>query len=444
MAIRDSSPAMAQSETIVMPAASGTQGEPPLAPGLRRLTSMRWVAIAIQIAFVLIASAGFGPPILLWPIVLICALQALLNLAPVSRRIFAPASEPASAFVQILVDVVALTGVAYFAGGGTSPLISLYLPLIAVAATILTPRRAAVIAALSIGCYSLVSLLHAPSHVHDAESAFRSHLIGMWVIFVCSALTISWFVLRLNVAIRERDAALATARESALRNERVVALGNLAAGAAHELGTPLATLAVVIGELAADASLPPAARADVELSLLQVRECKQIITRLAAQAGSSRAESVQPVSTDAWIERLVERWRRQRPQIVPQLALDGPRPGPRIAADATLEQAILNLFNNAADASPGSVDIRADWNSEQLRIEVLDRGGGIAPELSARLGRDLVSTRDEGGGIGLVLAFSAIEHSGGTLRFLDREGGGTLACVQLPLASIGAAASRYG
>ena len=415
-----------------------TAAAPELLTGTRRLTAMRWIAIAIQLAFVLVLSMAFGVTIPLAPILGICGLQALLNLPALWRRVSAATSEPVSAFAQILIDVVALTAIAYFAGGGTNPLISLYLPLIAVAATILPPKHAAAIAAISIGCYSLVSLVHAPAHVHDPEQAFRSHLIGMWVIFVCSALTISWFVVRLNAAIRQRDAALAAARETALRNERVVALGNLAAGAAHELGTPLATMAVVVGELAADASLPPQAKSDIALVLTQVQECKRIITRLAARAGSSRAEAVQPVSADIWIEQLVERWRRQRPQVVPDVRIEGAIPGPRIAADATLEQALLNLFNNAADASPEQVAIHAGWDSQQVRVQVLDRGRGIPPEISERLGRDLVSTRDDGAGMGVVLALSAVEQSGGTLSITDRADGGTLAKVLLPLASIGA------
>ncbi len=203
--------------------------------------------------------------------------------------------------------------------------------------------------------------------------------------------------------MRRRDAELAAAREAALRSERVVALGNLAAGAAHELGTPLTTMAVLAGELLREPQLPAALRPDLALVQAQIQDCKRIITQLAAQAGTSRAEGLSALPVDEWMTQLIERWRLQRPVIAPGVRLTGPRPGPRIAADATLGQALLNLCNNAADASPDRVEIDARWDARNLEVQVLDRGGGIAGELQQRLGRETIPTRDGGLGVGLML-----------------------------------------
>ncbi len=400
---------------------------------LRRLVALRWVAVAAQLALVILTGQWLGAQAALLPVLAICTAQLGLNLASVAYGSRGAPVSDGQLFAQLLFDVAALTAIAYLAGGSTNPLISLYLLWIAVGAVMIEARLAVALAAISIACYSLVNFVHAQVHIHDHERALEVHLIGMWLIFVFSAITICWSVIRLTAAVRRRDAELAAAREAALRNERVVAMGNLAAGAAHELGTPLATMAVLAGELLREPATAGAMRADLELLQAQIAECKRIITQLAARAGTSRAEGLVAQTLDAWLEELLERWRQQRPRVAAQLTLEGERPGPRIVADATLGQALLNLFNNAADASPDSVQIELQWDARELRLQVLDRGPGIASEIRHQLGRDLVTTRAEGHGMGVVLAYAAIERSGGALQFLAREGGGTVAQVRLPL-----------
>ena len=409
---------------------------------LRRLIALRWFAMAAELGLALLAGQWLGAGTQIEPVLVVCTAQLGLNLASLAYGSRGAAATDRQLFAQLLLDVAALTAIAYFAGGSTNPLISLYLLWIAAGAAMLDAGLATALAGLCIAAYSLVNFVHTEVHIHDHEKALQIHLIGMWVVFVFSAITICWSVLRLTAAVRRRDAELAAARETALRGERVVALGNLAAGAAHELGTPLATLAVLAGELLRDPQLAAALRPELELMQGQIQECKRIITQLAAQAGTSRAEALVAAPLDEWVAQLVERWRRQRPLVAAQLRLEGGQPGPRVVMDATLGQALLNLFNNAADASPEQVEIAVRWDADSFEAQVLDRGGGIASAVQMRLGRELVTTREDGMGMGLVLAYAAVERSGGTLSFAARPGGGTIATVRIALAALRSAAGN--
>ena len=403
---------------------------------MQRLVTLRWVAVIAEVGLVVLTREWLGTGAALEPVLAICTAQLGLNLVSIAYRQHSELASDGQLFAQLLFDIGALTGITYLAGGSTNPLISLYLLWIAAGAAMLEARLATTLAAVCIACYSLVNFVHADVHIHDAAKTLEIHLIGMWLIFVFSAVAICWSVIRLTAAVRRRDAELAAAREAALRNERVVALGNLAAGAAHELGTPLATMAVLAGELLRDPGLSASQRPDIELMQAQINDCKRIITELAAQAGTSRAESLRTMALDSWIDELLHRWQVQRPLIVPSVRLAGARPGPHLAIEATLGQAFLNLFNNAADASPDKVEIEASWDEQELRLCVLDRGGGITAEVQPHLGRDVVSTRGKGRGVGLVLAYAAIERSGGQLDLGAREGGGTKAQVHLPLQAL--------
>jgi two-component system sensor histidine kinase RegB len=403
---------------------------------LRRFATLRWVVIAIQLAAVATAHRWLDVHLPWLPMLAVLGLLAGFNVLTLWRLRRSGSVQDLELLFQVCVDLAGLTVLIFMAGGVTNPLISLYLPIIAVAATALPPRDAAIAAALSILGYTLLTESYMPLRMEDEFGAVRLHLAGMWLTFVFSAVIMSWFVIRMMQAIRMRDAQLASAREQALRSERVVALGNLAAGAAHELGTPLGTMAIIAGEMLGRPGLDEEMREDLKLLREQVTQCKHIITGLSARAGTSRSEGAQAIALDAWLESMVQRWQRLRPMVQPRVQLDGPRPAPRIIAEATLEQALLNLFNNAADASAADVDIHAAWDAKTLRMEVADRGPGIPPEIVSRLGREPVTTRESGAGLGVVLAYAAIERCGGEISFSSRDGGGTLARVRLPLETL--------
>ena len=344
-------------------------------------------------------------------------------------------------FGQLIVDVVALTALLYLSGGSANPFVSLYLLPLVIAATMLPAGYAWATAAATGLCYALLFFFYVPLPAFDRaheHRGFELHLFGMWLNFLISAVIICWFVVRMAEAIRKRDAQLAKQREEAMRNERIVALGTLAAGAAHELGTPLSTMAVLLGEMAQDHPQSPALMQDIGTLRTQVDACKQTITRMVAAAGQARAEGGNAQSIDVFLQETLEAWRLIRPAVTIAEQVQGAAPAPFIVTEQTLRQAIISLLNNAADASPQAVEVECEWDSESLRMEIRDRGPGVSREVRERAGYDFFSTKPagQGNGIGLLLARATIERLGGHVDLAAREGGGATTSIQLPLAGL--------
>jgi two-component system sensor histidine kinase RegB len=288
---------------------------------------------------------------------------------------------------------------------------------------------------LTVACYSALLFFYVPlpgAHaMHD--DAFQHHVAGMWLGFLLSAGLIAWFAVRMADTRRERDRLASEMREQALRHERVLALGTQAAGAAHELGTPLSTLAVLLKD-----ARPEEALGERRLATLreQIGRCKSILSSLTADAGAARAEGGTAVALDRWLTDILEKWRAMRPDASVHPDLSGHEPAPRVFAEQTLAQAVTSLLNNAADASPQAVEMRARWTTDELTLEIGDRGPGLSPSVRDRLGQAFLSTKDEGLGLGLFLAQTTVQRLGGALTIQAREGGGTCCRLTLPLAAL--------
>ena len=404
------------------------------AASLRRLTAARWLVLGAVAALVVGTPPILGIPLPTLPMLSLIAIAAAVNGITGARLARGATTGPGELAFHLWFDIGTLSALTFFSGGATNPLVSLLLPPVANAALTLPIPWVVATGALAVTAYSALMVAYLPLPLADAERATRMHLTGMWLTFAFSAAMIAWFVVRLGGLIRRRDAQLAAAREAAIRDERVVALGTLAAGAAHELGTPLATMAVVTGELARDPALPEAVREDVVLLRKQIAVCKEIITQLSRRAGAERLEAARPAPVDAWLGDLLQRWSELRPGAKYRLSNVGPRPAPDIVADPTLAQAVVNLLNNAANASPMPAEIAADWSGERLAVTVRDRGPGFPPAVLAEGGHRAFPAHPGGSGIGLLLARSAIERRGGTLNLTNDPAGGALARLELPLA----------
>jgi two-component system sensor histidine kinase RegB len=264
------------------------------------------------------------------------------------------------------------------------------------------------------------------------ESIFNLHILGMWLGFVLSATIIAWFVVQMAQAVRQRDETLSRVREEILRNERIVALGTQAAGAAHELGTPLSTMAVVIGELRHDAASIQTSLGD-NLTILdeQVKNCKRILDKFMANAQDSDVFLARAV--DALMADVLDEWKLLRPAAQYHYRCSGVQPVPFINADVTLRAALMNLLNNAADASPQPIEIDARWDSLFFTLEIRDQGAGLSDEAALKAGSAFFTTKKEGRGLGLLLANATIERMGGTARLFNREEGGATTVLALPI-----------
>lgn len=416
--------------TSMSPPSFGTATDTDIATTLRRLVALRWWLLAGEVAAILAVPAVLGIPLPLAPMLAVSSLQVVANGLLARRIAHERAFGESELFMQVLLDIAALAVLMFFSGGAANPLISLLLPPVAIAALTLSARLVATVAVIAAAAYSLLMVVYLPLPLADAERAARLHLTGMWLTFVLSVGLVAWFVVRMTAAIRQRDAALAEAREQALRDERVIALGALAAGAAHELSTPLATMAVIAGELESSTQLDEAARADMAVLRRQVTACKKIISGLTERAGAGRLDSVRAMPADRWLAGLYARWQEMRPRARSGLVMPNTAQAPMVAVEATMEQGLLNLLNNAADTGT-EVTLEADWADGGLDIRVRDRGPGFPEAVIRYAGHMPLPPRAEGSGIGLFLAHAAAQRLGGRLSLAND--GGAVARLHLPL-----------
>lgn len=411
-------------------------------PNLRRLFLLRNIVIAGQVLAIAAAVRLLDTPLALLPMGVVIAVLITLNLRTwVRLREGTPVGD-AEFFFELIADVACLTALLYLSGGSTNPFVSLYLLPLTIAAAALPARYAWSMAGLTVVCYTLLLFFFQPlGQDHSMHSsAFNLHILGMWVTFLVSAVLIASFVTTMSASIRARDRELAAARERALRDEQVLALGTFAAGAAHELGTPLATIAVLSREMENDHRAVPGLAPDLQLLRAQVDNCKRIITGLTTAAGQARAEHVSRQDVRTFLDAVIGKWTLLRPQVKLAVSWQGTGATPEIISGETISQTLINILNNAADASPQEIEIGASWNADALTIEVRDRGPGITEEIAAQAGRRPISTKSEGRGIGLFLANATVDRLGGSVALFNRDGGGGCTRVAIPLADSSAAA----
>jgi two-component system sensor histidine kinase RegB len=347
-------------------------------------------------------------------------------------------SFPASGILGgvLALDVVLLTVLLSASGGPMNPFTVIYLVHITLSAVVLSAAWTVSIAVLSIAGFGALFLFAADDpHAHHGHGALAHHLEGMWVAFVLAAGLTAFFVRRVALAIARQREQIATLRETSARNAKLAALTTLAAGAAHELGSPLGTIAVAAHEAELVASKLPGGESvssDLRLIELEVERCREILGQMAARASETR-EGSKLLTADDLGRRIEAELGAAKARVV--LELDRDAPSMRVPVEPLL-QSVLALVKNAIDASRPEepITVRTTRDRDQVRISIADRGTGIPGALLQRIGEPFFTTKQPGRGIGLgvFLARAFAESQGGALTIDSAEGRGTLATLSLP------------
>ncbi|HZP65210.1 MAG TPA: ATP-binding protein [Rudaea sp.] len=406
------------------------------------LARLRACAIAGQAATVVLISQWLGFSVSLGGLAAgIGALAAFEALAWWRLKQPWPVGE-AEVVGHLAVDISVLCYLLYLTGGATNPFISLYVVPVALAATALSARYLAAVVLLCAGAYALLMTRYVPlpaMHLHDANSPFSVHVLGMGINFAISASVLSYFVWRLARTLRERETAIQRERERALRDAGILAIATQAAGAAHELNTPLSTMRTLIVELCRERADDTALADDLILLAGQAERCRDILRELVALGTAQLNETPQAMALEAFATGCAERFRLLRPETELAVRLGEGCRGRVLHVAPGLQHALVALLNNAADASAvrrcASVEFSADCAEDTLEFGIRDHGPGATGALGESRPQ-FVSSKRDGLGLGLALANATAERLGGGIVVDAPDGGGTLTRLRLPLASL--------
>lgn len=411
-------------------------------PGIPWLVRLRWVAVAGQLIATLVGVTIVETELdLAWVLTCICVLAASnIGLYLTLRRPAAPTvplahRRPAPVIAATLtLDTALLTAILLASGGPMNPFSVFYIVEVALAGLLLGATGAWLMAGLTTLGFGLLFLLapEDPHAHHNASSAHAVHLQGMWVAYALAASLVAMFVSGIAFALRRSERDAANLRERALEAERMASLAAFSAAAAHELGTPLSTIAVVATELASALESSPGSAQlvdDARLVRREVDRCRDLLRDLSERAGTWAGENPERLT----LGQLVHDLREHLPLGAhTRLVVDGDLTAELVLPRRSLTQSLSNIVRNALDVSTTSVELVVRIEANRAQLTVRDRGPGFPPEALARLGEPFNSQRPGGLGLGLHLAHAFADKLGGTLAVRPREGGGSEVALEIP------------
>ncbi|AIL63462.1 ATP-binding protein [Pseudomonas alkylphenolica] len=397
---------------------------------LWRLTFIRILVLAAQAGSVGVAYWTELLPLPWLSLVITLGLSSLLCAFTALRlRLSLPVTELEYAF-QLACDLLIHSALLYYSGGSTNPFVSYYLVPLAIAAVTLPWVYSLVLSGIALAAYSLLLVQFYPLETFPMARE-KMQVYGMWLSIALAAAVITFFAAKMAEELRRQEQLRAERREEGLRDEQLLAVATQAAGAAHELGTPLATMSVLIKEMRQDHH-DPLLQEDLAVLQDQVKLCKETLQNLVRAAEANRRMAVEDQEVTAWLDEALNRWHLMRPEASYRFQRLGQGSVPRLAPPPDLTQALLNLLNNAADAFPDDLEVRLDWDAQDMVISIRDHGPGVPAAIAESIGKPFFTTKGKGFGLGLFLSKASVTRAGGSVKLYSHEEGGTLTELRLP------------
>jgi len=408
---------------------------------LRTLVYIRWIAVLGQLLTLMVVRYGLGFELPFGICMAVIAISAALNIAITLRRPLGDHLTDRMAAQYLAYDILQLTVLLFLTGGLQNPFSVLILSPVVVSATVL-PRASTIgLGLLSGAAITLLALWHLPFPWHPGQTFELPdvYVMGIWEALELGVVFIAAYAGSVSEEARRMSDALAATQMALAREQRMSALGALAAAAAHELGSPLATIAVTAKEMARVAPAGGPLADDIALLIEQSNRCRDILAELARDPEADGGSPFAQLPITALVEAAAQPHMGSHAEILfDHRPAEGNGPPPIIMRSPEILHGLGNLIQNAAQFAADQVVVGTRWDRERVIVTVTDDGPGFPSHLLDRLGEPYLSSRGEGGhmGLGIFIASTLLKRTGATLSFSNSEGGGARVEVRWQRAAI--------
>jgi two-component system, sensor histidine kinase RegB len=412
------------------------------------LVQLRWLAVFGQAFTIVLSTLLLDLVLPMAPMFIVIGLRVLLNMFSMLRPRMEGEVRNSELMAGLLVDMFALTALLYLSGGAGNPFVFLYVLQVTLGAVLLETWSTWVLAALACACFGVLMHFNVPVVVRGSESdaghLFELHVLGMFACFLLDVVLLVLFTGQISANLRRRELRLADLRQQTAEHDHIVRMGLLASGAAHELGTPMATMSVILGDWKRMTAFrnDPDLREELDEMDAALQRCKRIVGGILMSAGEARGEAPALTTVAASFDALVAEWGKVAPGVPLDVVIEQPldeaafRRTP-IISDTSLRQMIFNVLDNAREVSPGWVCLSLRCHGGELAMTVRDRGPGFSQEMLDNFGKPYQSSKDRpGSGLGLFLVVNVMRKLGGDVRAANADGGGAMVTLRLPLSAL--------